>query len=177
MSDVILIKQADFTAFNEREREIVRQFLFGIFDGFHKEDKKRWRRWWKRLIEAGDGELFRLSMKRDRSGPYHRLVMGMIHTIYEQQEVFTTPDTFLAWLKVGAEWVEWVPDPMGDEGRLAPVPRSISYDNADQDEFQQFHEQLLVFLRGDRAPRVLWPHLSEVEADAAMDAILEGFER
>ena len=60
------------------------------------------------------------------------------------------------------------------DGQIVPIPKSVSYAAADQDEFQKFHEAVVRFLRGPHAAAVLWPHM-KTPSDM-MTAILRGFD-
>lgn len=75
-------------------------------------------------------------------------------------------------LKVGAGWVDWC---AGPKGGVVPIPKSISYSKADQEEFTKYHERVMDFLRGGHAARYLWKHLGD-GADVMMESILGGFE-
>lgn len=147
------------------------QFLFKAIDGYGKDDRASWRRFWKRVLAMKPGDTAEVEMVFPRSGPYHRRHMALEQSIFDAQETFEDFESFRNWLKIGAAWVVWVP---GDGGELTPVPKSVSYAAADQDEFQKFHEAVVRFLRGDYAPAVLWPHLKK--PSDMMGAILRGFD-
>ena len=151
--------------------ENVRAFLFGVFDGWRKDDKAGWRKIWKRLMSLEDGEFAEIEFIVPRSQPYHRRHMKIESTIFDAQERFDDFDMFRDWLKIGASWVVWVP---GAKGGIVPLPRSISFAKADQAEFEQYHNQVMAFLRGEHAAPYLWRHLGE-GAHQMMETILEGF--
>jgi hypothetical protein len=173
MSEILLVKQTSLDGFSEAEREAVRRFLFGLVDGQGKDGKKLWRRWWRIITEAEPGEMFRWAFKRDRSGPHHRRTMKLLNVVFDAQDRFEHFEMFLSWVKVGAGHVEWAPGP---KGGIVPLPKSISYAAADQDEFTEFAANAEAFLRGEHAPRFLWRHLKQEQADQMMAALLEGFE-
>lgn len=54
-----------------------------------------------------------------------------------------------------------------------PIPKSISYAKADENEFRQYHDQVMTFLRSGHAARFLWKHLGD-KADEMMAVVLEG---
>jgi hypothetical protein len=95
----------------------------------------------------------------------------MEQALFEAQERFEHFDQFLYWIKVGAAWVTWAAGPAGG---VVPIPRSVSYAAADQEEFEDFHQRVVAFLRGPHAARYLWPHLKD-KADGYMHEILVGF--
>ncbi len=146
-------------------------FLFKALDGYGKDDRTSWRRFWKRILNMKPGDLVEVEMVFPRSGPFHRRHFAIEQSVFDAQEVFTDYEQFRQWLKIGAAWVIWMP---GVDG-MVPIPKSVSYAAADQDEFQKFHEAVLAFLRGPHAPAVLWPHMKN--PSDMIDAILRGFEQ
>ena len=150
----------------------VRGFLFGVIDGAHKDDRRAWRRFWGRLMRLEPGEMVVAEMVFPRSGPYHRRHMAIEAAVFDAQERFEEFEQFRVWLKVGAGWVDWC---AGPKGGVVPIPKSISYAKADQEEFTRYHEAVIAFLRGPHAAPFLWRHLGD-EAHAMMDSILEGFQ-
>lgn len=148
-----------------------RSFLFGIFDGWRNDDKKGWRRIWKRLIALEPGEFAVIEFVIPRSLPAHRRHMKIISDVFDAQERFQDFDQFWIWLKVGAGWVDWC---AGPKGGVVPIPKSISFAKADQHEFEQYHNKTMAFLRGPHAANFLWKHLGN-DAHWSIDAILSGF--
>lgn len=148
----------------------IRGFLFGLFDGWRKDDKSAWRKLWKRLMGLAPGEFAVIEFVVPRSSPYHRRHMAIESAIFDAQERFVDFDMFRDWLKIGASWVVWVP---GAKGGIVPLPRSISYAKADQAEFEEYHGKVMAFLRGEHAAPYLWRHLDDPHS--MIEAILEGF--
>ena len=156
---------------DQRALDGARALLFGALDGFSREDKSAWRRFWKRLLRLQPGEIAQAEMVFPRSGPFHKRHMAIERSVFDAQEKFDDFDVFRAWLKVGAAWVIWA---AGPKGGVVPIPKSISYAKADEEEFRQYHAKVVGFLRGPHAARYLWPHLGD-KADDMMNSILEGF--
>ena len=150
----------------------VRGFLFGLFDGWRQLDKSAWRKLWKRLTRLEPGEFAEIEFVIPRSSPYHRRHMAIESAVFEAQEKFSDFDIFRDWLKVGAGWVVWC---AGPKGGVVPIPRSISYAKADQAEFEQYHQQVIAFLRGPHASKFLWKHLCDHDADEMMNSLLSEF--
>lgn len=173
MAELMLVKQTSLEGFTEAEKEAVRKFLFGVVDGHGKQGQAMWRRWWRLITNAEVGEMFRWAMKRDRSGPYHRRTMSIIGQVFDAQERFDDDEQFLNWVKIGAGHVVWA---AGPKGGVVPLPKSISYKAADQDEFMVFHAGAMKFFRGEHAAKYLWNHLQPAQAAQMMDTILRGFD-
>ena len=151
--------------------DAIKDFLFGVIDGFNRDDKRAWRRIWKRIKDMEAGEMLVIDIRMPRSGPYHRRHMKIEQSVFDAQERFQDFEQFRYWLKVGAGWVTWA---AGPKGGVVPIPKSISYANADQEEFARYHEAVIVFLRGEHAAPFLWRHLKDRSHDM-MESILEGF--
>jgi hypothetical protein len=94
--------------------------------------------------------------------------MKIEQDVFDAQEKFSDFEQFRYWLKVGAAWVTWAGGPRGG---VVPIPKSISYAKADEEEFRQYHEQVMEFLRGEHAAPYLWKHLGKEGAYEMMDAI------
>ena len=165
------IVRTDYAMPDEGAMEGVRHFLFRVFDGATKDDRSAWRRFWKRLTKLEPGEMAKAEMMFPRSGPFHRRHMKIEQTIFDAQDRFTDFEMFRDWLKIGAAWVVWVP---GAKGGIVPLPKSISYAKADEEEFRQYHHQVMSFLRGEYAAPYLWKHLGD-GAHEMMRVLLEGF--
>lgn len=151
----------------------VKDFLFGALDGFNRDDKRAWRRIWKRIKGMEVGEMLAVEMHMPRSGPYHKRHMKIEQSVFDAQERFQDFEQFRYWLKVGAGWVTWA---AGPKGGVVPIPKSISYANADQEEFTRYHEAVVEFLRGPHAAKFLWRHLGADGSAAMMNEIMEGFD-
>ena len=151
--------------------DAIKDFLFGVIDGFNRDDKKAWRRIWKRIKGMEAGEMLVVDIRMPRSGPFHRRHMAIEQQVFDAQERFSNFDQFRYWLKVGAGWVDWC---AGPKGGVVPIPKSISYAKADQHEFEQYHAKVMAFLRGPHAAAFLWKHLGN-DAHWSMDSILQEF--
>lgn len=157
---------------DERGMDGASRLLFKCLDGMGKDDRASWRRFWKRMINLAPGELVEVQMVIPRSGPFHRRHMAIEQRVFDNQERFDDFEAFRIWLKVGAGWVIWAPS---ETGALIPVPKSISYAAADENEFQQYHGKVMAFLRGPHAAPFLWPYLEE-KAINQIEHILEAFD-
>lgn len=152
--------------------DVVRDFLFGLFSGATDEDDKRWNRFWRMVTSKEAGELFNIETVFPRYTPFHKRHMKIEQDVFNAQERFTDFEMFRDWLKIGAGFVEWVP---GAKGGIVPLPKSISYAKTDEQEFREFHENVMVFLRGEHAAPYLWRHLGAAGSHEMMDTILLEF--
>ncbi|HQS65414.1 MAG TPA: DUF1367 family protein [Acidovorax defluvii] len=171
MTDITLVKNHPIEI-PDADKDAARRVLFGMVDGLGEKGRKQWRRFIGGLMQLEPGEMVQIKTHRDRSSPYHRRHFAIEQAVFEAQERFEYFDQYIYWIKVGAGWVTWA---AGPKGGVVPIPRSISYAKAEQGEFQQFHEQVIGFLRGPHAAQYLWPHLKDA-ADARMNELLNGFD-
>jgi hypothetical protein len=148
-----------------------RKLLFDCIKGATDADEKRWRRFWRMVIGKEPGEIFSLETIFPRYTPFHKRHMKIEQDVFNAQDRFKDFDMFRDWLKIGAGFVEWVP---GAKGGIVPLPKSISYAKTEEQEFREFHEKVIDFLRGDHAAPYLWRHLGG-KAHEMMDVILRDF--
>ena len=168
MSKIVLIRSGERLP-DEAMLVAVRAFLFGLFKGWSANDERAWMKLWKRMAALAAGEFAEIEVVIPRSGKFHRRHMKIEGDLFAAQEKFADFDIFRDWLKVGAGWVVWC---AGPRGGVVPIPRSISYAQADQAQFEDFHRRVMVFLRGPHAALFLWRHLGERGAAEMMDSVL-----
>jgi len=171
--EIVLVKQTD-ARLNEADAAVVRRFLFEHLSGATPKDTRGWYRFCRALNEAGSGEFFSIKTQRPREGWFHRKHMALVSKVFKAQERIDNFDQFRLWLKVGSGYVTWMPGP---KGGVFPVPKSISYDQCEEDEMRYFHEGVVKFLRTEHAQKYLWPSLSPQVAEQGMESIIEPFER
>lgn len=172
MPEILLVRQHGVEA-TEQDKNVARRILFGHIDGLGQRGQQQWRRFWGGLFSMEPGEIARVRTLRERSGPYHRRHMKIEQTLFESQERFTEFDPgFRDWLKVGSGFVTWYPGP---KGGVFPVPRSIAWDEIEEDEMREVHDRMIRFVRSDHATRTLWPHLSQAQRIDMIETILRSF--
>lgn len=156
MPEIILVRQHDLQV-TEEEKAAARKVMFGLVDGLGEKGQKQWRRFWNGLLRLEPGEMVKVKTQQERIGVFHRKHMLLESRVFEAQERFENFDKgFRDWLKVGAGHCDWHPGPRGG---VFPVPKSISYEEMEQGEFEEFHNQAVAFLRTDHALKTLWKHL------------------
>ena len=170
---IVLVKQTD-ARLSDRDAEVVRRFLFEHLSGATPKDTRGWYSFCRALNESGSGEFFTIKTERPRNGPFHRLHMLIISKVFKAQERIEDFEQFRLWLKVGSGFVTWM---AGAKGGVFPVPKSISYDQCEEDEMREFHEGVVAFLRTQHAQHYLFPAVSAQVAEQGMEAILSQFER
>lgn len=172
MPEITLARQAHRTM-DDATRAAAREAIFGVVDGIGDEDRRKWRRFFNRLLKLEPGEIVRVVTRQERIGKFHRLHMALEARVFDAQERFDNFDRFRDWLKIGAGHVEWAPGP---KGGVVPLPRSIAYAEMEQGDFEEFHRQVVNFLLTPRVAKFLWPNAAEQSARDGLADILAEFE-
>jgi len=171
MPEITLVRQ-ERVDLPEADREAARRVIFGVVDGLGEKGRKQWRRLWSRIFHLEPGEMMEIATIQPRLGWYHRKHMALEQAVFEAQERFEEFESFRTWLKVGAAHVDWFPGP---KGGVIPVPRSISYAKMEQGAMEQFHNDVVAFLRTEHAGRTLWKHLTERQRIDMIEGVLGEF--
>ena len=166
MPEITLARQPR-AAISDEARAAVRAAIFGVVDGLGDENKKRWRRFFNRLLKLEPGEIVHVITRQERIGWYHRKHMALEARIFDEQERFDNFERFRDWLKVGAGHVMWAPGP---KGGVVPLPKSISYAEIEQGDFEVFHRNVVAFLLRPHVARFLWP---EAPLQHAVDGLVD----
>jgi hypothetical protein len=148
--------------------------ILACADGMTESDRIGWRKFFAWLERKQAGEIAHVEVWFPRHGRFHRLHMAMEAAVFDAQERIADFDQFRAWVKIGAGWVDWMPSP---NGGIVPIPKSISYRAADEQQYADYHLRVLAFLRGPHAAPFLWKHLKGNDCHDMMASILEGFEQ
>ena len=172
MSEIQLVRQGS-SAISEADRDAARRVVFGAIDGLGELGRKRWRRFFNGLLKLEPGEIVEIRTHKARVGWFHRKHMKLETRVFEEQERIAEFEQFRLWLKLGAGFVDWMPGP---KGGVFPVPRSIAYDKLEEDDFHEFHDSAIAFLRTPHACKYLWPKLPEQMRGEAIEAVLAEFE-
>jgi hypothetical protein len=170
VSEIQLVRQP--VQIPEQDREAARRVMFGVVDGLGAKGRKAWRRFWNGLLKLEPGEIVEIRTHKERLGWYHRKHMALESRLFEAQERFESFEQFRNWIKIGAGFCDWVPGP---KGAVVPIPRSIAYSKLEQGDMEQFHDDVIGFLRSPHAIKVLWPKADQNTALQAVEGLLEEF--
>jgi len=170
----------------------------GRLAGFTRPDERAYAKYRAAIAELEVGELFTFSVFFPRNPDFHRFHFAVLNALLESQEKFDGLADLRRWLYVGAGYCDFVSAPsyLSDildrlpravqgilrrlllrELDVIAVPKSIAYDKIDDADFRVLHDKVVNFMRGSRARRYLWPHLTEAQTLDTVEAILESFER
>jgi hypothetical protein len=171
LSAVMVVPTIPLDMLPPAEREVVSRFLFQTMRGIDANHTARWRRMWSRVAQ---GEVLQCYPIVERSGLYHRRHMAIEGRIFENQDGF--PPTaagrrkFRDWLKVGASLAR-----LELQGEVPNwLPGSVSYEDLSDDEFREFHEAAVDYLRTPYALKKLWPAVKPAERMRMLELQLAG---
>jgi len=134
----------------------VRSFLFGVLDGFGQDDKKAWRRFWKRVTQAEPGEMFNLEAVFPRNPKFHRKMFALLTVgfdcwepdrkkfAYAGRPIEKNFERFREQVLILAGHYDQVFSLRGDKMEL--VAKSISYASMDDSEFSELYESVLTVI-------------------------------
>ena len=169
-SAILITKRHPIEDMPERDLAAVRRFLFDGICGLDEQHDKRWRRLWRRILQGAVGEVFHLELVVGRSGPFHRMHMGLEQSLFNRQDQWAMLQSLRDWLKTGAAWGEYA---LNARGVMKFVPSSTSYEACSDDEMREIHTAMLAFLRTPGAQRKLWPHLAPAARSEMLESIVE----
>jgi hypothetical protein len=170
----------------------------GKLGGFSRTDERAYAKYRKAIEALEIGELFTFSVWFPRNPAFHKFHFAVMNALLEAQERYDNLDDLRRYLYVGAGYADFVPAPsyLGDiierlpkmvqgtlrrlllrDVELIAVPKSISYSTIDDADFRVLHDKVVDFMRGTRARKYLWPHLTDAQTHDTVEAILESFER
>lgn len=146
----------------------------GKIVGAGAKDKKAYAAFQKKLHGLEPGELFTLSTWFPRNQELHGWHFIVLTAVFDQQEQFEDAKAFRQWVSTGAGHADFLPGP---SGRMVAVPKSIGWDELDDQDFAEHHEKVVDFLRSPVCTGFLWPHLSGAQQSEGIEAILTECER
>ena len=153
-----------------------RDLLFGALDGLSQDDKRAWRRFWRRLIKAEPGELIRCEMAFPRNGRFHRKFFALLsvgfdawetsrkHKTYKGRPVEKNFETFREDVTVLAGFYDQHYDL---RGRMVLRAKSIRFAKMDEAEFERLYAAVADVL----LQHVLTRYAGREELDAVVEKI------
>lgn len=86
------------------------------------------------------GNMYKCDIRRARNPDHHRKGFALINLIFNSQERYRTVEDLLVELKLMTGWYR---EHIRPNGELIYVPKSISFADMDQIEFEAFYELLI----------------------------------
>ena len=145
----------------------------GKLQGFGDANCRAYARFQAHVECMEHGELVSFEWKQPRSLPFHRRFFVLLNKLFDRQETFSKEDDLRAWLTIGAGHVTYLP---GIDGQLCAVPKSISFDSMENNDFMEFVRKVEEFLWTDYARKTLWPHRNEHDSFAQVQQLRDEME-
>ncbi len=121
-----------------------------------------------RKLKATPGAYLRIEWSAPRNLKHHRKLFALLHLIAENSETLDTPEKALYALKLVLGHCDPMVHPL--TGEILPVPRSIAYENLEQDDFDKFYAQAM-----DAIGEHLIPHVRAADRDRILQEFYEGW--
>jgi hypothetical protein len=131
-------------------------------------DHETWTKFKRRLETMPPGTYIRIEWARPRNGQHHRKFFALLTLVAENSETYDTVEKALVAVKLVSGHAEPIIDPV--TGQLMQLPKSISYDSMDQDEFDEFYSAAI-----DGVLRHILTHMDKATAERLMEMIIEGW--
>lgn len=176
VSRVTIIRTADLFP-PESILEHVRRFLFGTFDGWRNDDKKGWRRIWKRLIDLEPGEFAVIEFIIPRNAKFHRKFFSMLNFAFDSWEPKRTRKTYKG-KEVAKNFERFRKDVLimagfydqtfDLRGNMKLEAHSISFASMDDAEFEQVYSAVATVI----LEHVLTGYSGREELDRVVDQMM-----
>ena len=131
-------------------------------------DHEAWEKFKRKLKTMKPGTWLRFDWSRPRNGPHHRKLMALLSLVSENSEVYDTTEKALIAVKLAAGYFDPAIDPR--TGEIIPIPKSISFDAMDQDEFDIFYEAAL-----QGVVEVILPTMTRETAGELLEMVVSGW--
>lgn len=114
------------------------------------------------------GQPIRASLKKARNYKHHRKFFALLRLVLENTEKFESQEELLDWLKLKTHWVRTREITTKDGDTMTVyIPRSISFDDMDQDQFEAFYDRAV-----NKILEEVLTGMSERELDREMGTFL-----
>lgn len=131
-------------------------------------DQEAWTKFRRRLETMKPGTWLRMEWASPRHPKHHRKFMALLQLITENSETYDTVEKALVAVKLCVGHFDMAVDPT--TGEITKVPRSISYENMKQEEFDVFYSQAI-----DAVLQYILAQMDRATADRLLDMVIEGW--
>lgn len=153
---------------------VIRKNELGKLEGVGEKGRRAFNKFRKVVSEMNVGDTLGFTWRLPRSPEHHRFFFLKLADLFHRQEVFGDQGRLLDWLKVGAGHVDLLP---GRDGIPVAIPKSISWEALEEQEFIEFTRAMNDFLWTPHAQAALWPHLSAERRYECIDHWHRSFDR
>jgi hypothetical protein len=176
MSKMMIVK-TNAAMPKDSELDTVRNFIFGVFDGFTDQDKKSWKAFWRRLINMDAGEIAQAEMTIPRNYKFHKKFMALLnfafeawhperkHKQYKGQPVAKSFERFRKDVVIQAGYYDQTFDL---DGNMRLEAQSISFASMDDVQFEQVYSAVATVV----LEKVLTNYAGRNELDEVMNKVV-----
>lgn len=162
---------------DESTLEKIRGFLFGCIEGARTDDRKAWRKFWKRVMSMEPGEMIRVEMAFPRNPKFHRKFFALLNLGFDAWEpdrvrksyrgmpVEKNFEQFREDITILAGFYEQTFDL---RGRMKLKAKSISFASMDDMEFEKVYSAVADVL----LQRVLHNYSGRAELDEVVERVM-----
>lgn len=118
----------------------------------------------ERLKRFKVGEPFRAEVRKPRNGQHHRLGMGMLQWVFDNQDRFDQFEDFLVEIKLRTGHYR---EHITLRGKVIYVPKSISFERMDEVEFGEWRSRAV-----DVVLKYFMPGMDTPEFESALGRVL-----
>lgn len=162
---------------SDQQREAARAYILGALDGFTEDDKRGWRKFWRKALGMEPGELLNVDVVFPRNWRFHKKFFALLtigfeawepsrkHKTYKGKVVAKRFEQFREDVTILAGWYEQTFDL---DGRMKLRAKSISFAKMEQDEFEHLYSAVASVL----LDRVLVAYSGREELDATVEKVM-----
>jgi len=133
--------------------------------GWTGDDQVQYDKMRRKLAAMEPGETCRLEFSVPRNIGHHKRFMQLVVTVAECSEVYDNKRKAMTAVKVAAGHCDFMPDPKS--GLLIPVPKSISFANMEQMEFDVFYQDAV-----NSVLKYVLPAMDRVSFERALELVV-----
>lgn len=118
----------------------------------------------ERLKRFKAGDPFRAEIRKTRNGKHHRLGMGMLQWVFDNQDRYDVFEDFLVEIKLRTGHYR---EHITLKGKVVYVPLSISFEKMDEVEFGEWRSKAV-----NAVLKYFMPGMDEPEFESALNRVL-----
>lgn len=99
--------------------------------------------------KIGAGEIIRVEYSRPRNIRFHRKMFALMQVGFQNQEFYATFEQFRTAMLIGLGWCETF---IRQNGEVLYIPKSLSFANMDEVQFEKVYNDVLDYLIREMVP-------------------------
>lgn len=136
--------------------------------GVTDDDHAAWIKFRQRLARMKAGDHLRIETARPRNPGHHRKLFALLRLVADNSDTYDTIEKALTAIKLVCGYADPLIHPV--TGEFSMIPRSISYEGMDQDEFDEFYNRAI-----DGVLQHILKDMDRRKFDQLIDIIISGW--